>query len=354
MRARGVLGSMCLLALGAACLEAPPPDDGTAPPEENLAFRFEPVTVNGITPRWGATVTAGHLLGGVDDDLRVSDEILAVATGDDGLAGASVGALDVARFCACALFDEGRGELVMIGGRNRQMLDEGTAVLVEVDSDTAVTLGDSGPTDHPIGCHAYFSPAVDRGYVFGGANSSGFSADTWRWDPQARTFTRLDIDGPPGRYDAGLVPLQDGGALLASGMGMSTFAMTFHHDVWRFDAATEQWTEVAPGADNAPPGRRYPWLALSPDEGTLVLGFGSDSPRGESVLDDLWQLDVAAATWREVELEGERPSARGFTYRLPGPAGSAGVLAFGSDAELNVQDDAFALVVPDALAGEWR
>ncbi len=353
MRARDVVGSMWLAALSVACPLATPPDDELPPDEENLTFRFEPVEVSGLTPRWGASVTAGHLVGGVDDALRVSDEIVALSTGDAGLAGVSAGALDVARFCACAFFDEGRRELVIVGGRNRQMLDEDTAVLVEVDSGNTVALA-TGPADHPIGCHAFFSPVVDRGFVYGGANSSGFTSDTWRWDPATRTFTRLDIDGPPGRYDAGIVPLADGGALLASGMGMSGFAATFHRDVWRFDAVGERWSEVAPGAVDAPAGRRYPWLALSPDEGTLILGFGSDSPRGESVLDDLWQLDVASATWTAVELEGERPSARGFTYRLPGPTGSAGVLAFGSDAELNVHGDAFALVVPDALAGQWR
>ncbi len=354
MRSRAAVGSFCLLALGAACPAAAPPDGDEPFADENLAFRFEPIEVSGVTPRWGATVASGHVLGGVDDELEVSDEIVTLSLGDAALAGAITGALDVARFCACAFFDEGRQELVMIGGRNRQMRDEGSAVLVELDTGTTVALGDGGPVDHPIGCHAFFSSTVDRGYVYGGANGSGFTSDTWRWDPEARTFTLLDIEGPPGRYDAGLVPLADGGALLASGMGMSSFAIKFQKDVWRFDATAERWTELAAGADPAPPGRRYPWLALSPDEGTLILGYGSDSSRGESALDDLWQLDLSAGSWSEVDLEGERPSARGFTYRLPGPAGSAGVLAFGSDAELNVHEDAFTLVVPDALAGEWR
>lgn len=358
MRLGHLLGSICPCLLGAACLGGPPPVDEDPVPTGRTTFRFEPVEVAGVTPRWGASVADGHLLGGVDDTMRVTDEVFSLAHSDAGLSGTSVGALDVPRFCGCALYDEGRRELVMLGGRDDFYRDETTAVLIDVDTGERTPLEHGGAADHPVGCMAFFSPSADRGYVFGGADQSGFSAATWRWDPEARTFTRLDVDGPPGRYDAGVVPLADGGALMVSGMGMGGMAMKFYRDVWRFDVASESWREVAPATEEAPPGRRYPWLALSPDESTLVMGFGSDSPRGESVLGDLWRLDLASGAWRALEVggevEGELPAARGFTFRLPGPSGTAGVLAFGSDAELNLYQDAFALTVPDDLAGEWR
>lgn len=347
--------SLTLLAagLGVGCIPASAPP-GDEPPPPTTTFRFEPLAVAGMTPRWGASVAGGHVLGGVDDAMTVTDEVLTVAPGEDGLTATAVGALDVPRFCGCAFFDEGRRELVMLGGRDDFYRDENTAVLLNVDTGERTELEHGGAADAPVGCQAFFSPSADRGYVFGGANQSGFSSKTWRWDPAARTFTDLGISGPAGRYDAGVVPLADGGALVVSGMGLSGMSMLFHRDVWRFDASAEAWTEVATNAASGPEGRRYPWLALSPDEGTLLLGFGSDSPRGESVLGDFWRLDLASGEWREAEVEGELPAARGFTFRQPGPSGTAGVLAFGSDAELNLQTDAFALQVPDDLAGEWR
>lgn len=339
--------------VGSACpVEAPPPEGEELP--EQTTFRFEPTSVSGVIPRWGATVAAGHVLGGVDESMRVSDEVLAVARADEGMAGTSIGTLDVPRFCGCALFDEGRGELLVLGGRDDFYRDETTAVLIDVATGERTAIEHGGAADHPVGCQAFFSPAADRGYVYGGADSSGFSSKTWRWDPEARAFTELGISGPPGRYDAGVVLLADGGALLASGMGMGGLSLVFHRDVWRFDAQAESWTEIATQEDEGPEGRRYPWLALSPDESTLLLGYGSDSPRGESVLGDLWRLDMASGAWREAEVEGELPAARGFTFRFPGPAGSAGMLAFGSDAELNIHTDSFKLTVPDELAGEWR
>ncbi|OGQ10482.1 MAG: hypothetical protein A2138_04805 [Deltaproteobacteria bacterium RBG_16_71_12] len=354
MRARRLLGSICLGALAGGCLLGTPPVEEEPAPEARAAFSFAPIDVAGVTPRWGASVADGHLLGGVDDTMRVTDEVFSLARDEAGLSAASVGALDVPRFCGCALYDEGRGQLVMLGGRDDFYRDETSAVLIDVDSGERTPLEHGGAADHPVGCQAFFSPAADRGYVFGGADSSGFSSATWRWEPEARTFSRLEVTGPPGRYDAGVVPLADGGALLASGMGQGGLSLKFHRDVWRFDAASETWSLVASDTDDAPPGRRYPWLALSPDEGTLLLGFGSDSPRGESVLGDLWRLDLATGAWRAAEVEGELPAARGFTFRLPGTPGTAGVLAFGSDAALNLHADAFALAVPDELAGEWR
>lgn len=65
-------------------------------------------------------------------------------------------------------------------------------------------------------------------------------------------------------------------------------------DVWRFDGATEAWTEVE--TTDPPPGRRAPFFALAPDGDTFVFGDGSDY-----VLQDAWILeppDALAGAWR--------------------------------------------------------
>src|SRR5690606_13901465 len=135
-----------------------------------------------------------------------------------------------------------------------------------------------GAADNPVGCQAHYLDGVDRAYVFGGLSSlGGFSAMTWRWDPEARTFTEIVTPGPAARYDAATYEENSGTLLLSGGMGGGAAGVVFFSDVWRFDPSSETWSEV-PTTTAAPAGRRYPWTALSPDESQLVYGFGSDSP----------------------------------------------------------------------------
>ena len=149
--------AVALAPLGAGCVLGPPADDppGDDPPG-NTAFRFEPVAVSGVTPRWGASVAAGHLLGGVDYGMNVSKEVVSLAVGEGGLSGSAVGELDVPRFCACSLFDEGRRELVMLGGRDDFYRDVNSAVLLNVDTGERTALDQGEAADHPIGCMAFF------------------------------------------------------------------------------------------------------------------------------------------------------------------------------------------------------
>jgi hypothetical protein len=344
-----------LASLASAGCAPPSPDEDTPVAEGNTSFAFEPIAVDGLSPRWGAPVAPGVFFGGVDPSMTVQGDVFGISADDQGLHADAVATLDVPRFCACGIMDPGRFELLVIGGRDGTYRDEQSTVLIDLASNEPTVIDDNGAADTPVGCQAFFSSSTDTGYIFGGlASASGFSGDTYRYDPAARAITKLDIVGPAARYDAGIIELADGSTMLIGGMGGDSAFVTFFSDVWRFDPHNETWTEMATTSDVVPEGRRYPWVALAPDESILLYGFGSDSPRGESVLDDMWSFDLANGVWSEPVIEGERPAARGFTYRLAGPPGTAGVLAFGSDAALNVHQDAFVLRVPDAFSGEWR
>ncbi len=215
-------------------------------------------------------------------------------------------------------------------------------------------LEDAAPAAYPVGCSAWYAPSTDRGYVFGGLSGAeaAFSSTTWRWDPDARAFTALDIEGPPGRYDAAVHALDDGDLLLASGMGLGA-AVVFYDDVWRFDAQAETWSRLD-AVGEAPPGRRYAWSAVSPDETLLLFGFGSDSPTGQSLLGDLWVFDLETRTWAPAEVDGAMPEARGFTPNWQVAEGEPGVLAFGANAVLQVLPDVFILRAPEGLKGRWK
>jgi hypothetical protein len=112
-------------------------------------------------------------------------------------------------------------------------------------------------------------------------------------------------------------------------MGASSTAVRFYQDIWKLDPASGTWTQVPVNGD-APHGRRFPWVAFSGDESAIVMGFGSTSPMGDTMIGDLWRFDVAAGTWSELPRSGDaQPNPRGFAPWLPGPAGAAGLMSGG-------------------------
>lgn len=324
-------------------------------------FRFERLEVTGGTPVWGAIAAHGYLIGGVTGSQTVVSTIASASLSADTLTITDTGATDLPRYCHCAFFDPTRDELVVLGGRGRTFADAASSAVIDTTSWRSTPLPDHTADDFPVGCVAFYSPRSDKGYVFGGLSTSRreLTPTTHRYDPTTRTFETLSTpNAPAGRYDAAVHVLTDGDALMLSGMGLAG-TVTFFDDVWRFDAETETWSEL-PITGTRPPGRRYAWTALSPDETLIVFGYGSDSPTGNSVLDDLWALDFTTNTWSPLPLDGERPAARGFApnWQLPAAAldrpDAVGLLGFGSDATLRVTSDVYLLIPPPRHAGLWR
>ena len=336
--------------------------DGLNQPRGRTTFGWRAVD-SAITPVWGGfvadvpgerTLLVGGVAGPSAPVLPAAEE---VGVRGDGLVPARTIDLDVARYCGCAFIDTARNELIVIGGRDGRFADIDSAAVIDLDDGTVTPLGAVLPSQHPVGCQAFYVPATDKGYVFSGLSSTqGNFGDTLaRWDGETRTFTAVDVTLPPARYDASIHTLQDGRVLMLGGMGLSNLGALFHRDVWTFDGATETWTAQALSTD-APPGRRYAWSAVAPNDDTVLFGYGSDSPQGATMLGDLWRLSLSTGSWQPLdgELDGVAVPARGFASRLPGLPGTAGLLTGGMNADGDLVTDAFVLDVPADLDGEWR
>jgi len=320
---------------------------------------------SGVTPVWGGFVAEGGaapiLVGGVaGTGGPVIDTAEIPEVQGDRIASSLLG-LDGPRYCGCGFVDATRDELIVVGGRDGRFLDVETAAVIDLDDGTVSPIADAGPAAFPVGCVAFFLPATGTGYVYSGlsSNQRAFGTDLFRWDGAARTFVAVDVAGarPAPRYDAAVhVEANGGSALIVSGMGLAG-APVFHQDTWRFDGATETWTEVT--TTNPPPGRRYAWSALAPDGDTLVFGLGSDSPQGLTLLADLWRLSLGTGVWSRLDDDASAFDvdtalpARGFASRLPGLPGTAGLLSGGMQDGV-LAEDAFVLDVPASLDGAWR
>lgn len=321
---------------------------------------------SGLTPVWGGFVAEGGerpiLVGGVAGTSGpVIDTAEIPVARNDGIIADELLSIDGARYCGCGFVDATRNELIVVGGRDGRFLDVETAAVIDLDDGTATPVADAGPAAFPVGCVAFFLPATGTGYVYSGLSSNrrAFGSGLFRWDGAARTFVTVDVAGatPAPRYDAAVhVEAGGGSALVLSGMGFAG-SNVFHRDTWRFDGASETWTEVT--TTNAPPGRRYAWSALAPDGDTLVYGLGSDSPQGLTLFADLWRLSLASGVWTRLDDDASAFDvdtalpARGFASRLPGLPGTAGLLSGGMQDGV-LAEDAFVLDVPAELDGDWR
>jgi hypothetical protein len=355
---RPMLSLFAAAALAAAC-GAPP---NTKPKATGrTTFGFEKIDVTGVPPLWGSAAVANFVVGGADGSDAVKTSVFETDASTGKITSNALPDLNTGRFCHCALFDPNRKELLVLGGRDKNFADIHDAEIIDTEAGTKASIDPNGAADHPIGCMAFFSEKADKGYIFGGLSSTAgqFSGDTYRYDPAAHTLTKLVIaNGPLERYDAGVHLLDNGDVLMVGGMGGALFGVKMLSDMWLFHVDTETWTEIKPDDNFIPPGRRYPWTSMAPDESELLYGFGSDSGTGQHMLGDLWVFHFDAnktgGRWANQIVDGKLPSARGFTYKWPGPAGTAGVLAYGIDSSQKSLDDAFVMQVPDSLAGDWH
>lgn len=336
-------------------------DAGVDAPDPHGPWAFTTAMVDPLPAVWGAMVaqespTVAYQVGGVAGKTGpVIGKVFRVEQGGAGVLVNEVASTLTPRYCGCAMVDTNRSEIVTLGGRNGSFVEKKTAELVNVTTGAVTALDPGEAANHPVGCHAVFLADRDEGYVFGGAGqSAGFGADIFRYNPMDHTFTKLTVtSAPPARYDGVMrYPVSGGAVWLTGGMGLQANKVTFYSDVWKLDPAAGTWTEV-PTTGMAPPGRRLPWVAFSEDLGTIVYGFGSDSPMGTTLLGDLWKLDVASGTWSDVPRTMDvQPAARGFATWLPGPSGSAGIINGGLDAMGLAQP---ALVVqPPVTNVVWR
>lgn len=329
--------------------------------DPNGPWTFSAASIAGLPAVWGGIVaqeskTVSYLIGGVAGTSGpVTHVLVRVEQTDAGVTATEVSSKIAARYCGCALADPSRKEVVIFGGRGAFFTETKTAEVVSTETGESTMIDAPDIVTHPVGCQAIFLPDRDEGYVFGGLGEGiGFSAETWRYSPADKQFTKVDVaTGPKGRYDAALrYPSEGGPVWLVGGMGLAGGAPEFYSDVWQFDPEAGSWTEVAPSGE-IPQGRRLPWVTFAGDGASLVMGFGSDSAQGATMVDDLSRMDLTTGVWSAVPRAGDvMPGARGFALWLPGPEGSAGILSAGL-ADLGLAKDAF-VVSPPTTDGDWR
>ena len=239
------------------------------------------------------------------------------------------------------VYDSGRNRILLFGGYGEYLSFSDTWEWDTAQADSAWQLVLAPPARNnpsPRTFHAMaYDPERARLVVFGG--TSGIDGtnrgDTWEWDGNRWHLIEVEGERPAPRHRHGMAYDAVGRRILLFGGGGDQT----RNDTWGWDGHT--WELIATDPAHRPPERERFAMASDPDRGRIVLygGYG----RGYLRLDDTWEWDGSA--WHHIPIaEGESPPARlGHTMTYDPNAGR--MLMFGGQAVTTERNNEGELIV---------
>lgn len=175
---------------------------------------------------------------------------------------------------------------------------------------------DGGPGAR--GRHSLVTDAArNRALLFGGRyRASGTTytlySDVWAFDFAGETWSKLETKGQPPAARANASAVVDGNRLVVFGGNTSTDGLSFapRNDAFALDLDSLEWSSL--GSSGAKPAPRL-FHAMAVDRAShtaYVYGGGDEQAFTGPFLKDLWALDLANGTWREIKTSGEAPVPR--------------------------------------------
>jgi hypothetical protein len=160
--------------------------------------------------------------------------------------------------------------------------------------------------------------------------------DLWAFDFATREWTEIATTGtgPTPRANTGAALV--GNEMIVFGGNTSTSGINFipNNDTYALNLDTNEWRQLNTAA--APPARLFHTMTSDSEGGRVFIGTGGDENAFVGpFLTDYWVLDVANETWAEIPsaptfapAELQRIKA-GLMYRPETEHGPAGLVAFG-------------------------
>jgi hypothetical protein len=215
----------------------------------------------------------------------------------------ATGDLPAPRYCHCATYLPNQHQMLLVGGRDDRGPRQPEAFLLDIDTMEWTQLSDPVPGG-VIGCAIEWMENIGRAAVFGGARAS-LVRETWLYDPEARSFEMIATSStPPGRADPAHAYDPVNGRMLVFGGGVRVVPPLMHlDDTWAFDGT--DWVEIT--SAEHPSARRFPAFGVDAASGSWYVTGGTVETEDR---DDVWRFDFATDTWTQLE-DPELPP-RGF------------------------------------------
>jgi hypothetical protein len=213
------------------------------------------------------------------------------------------------RASAAMAFDERANRTILYGGITDNLVNSsGETWAYDAGSNTWALRTPSG-NFAPAGQYGpsmVYDSRADRVVLFGGASyHPGWMNETWAYDYDLNTWTRLDpLLSPPGRTGFSMVYDSPADRIIAFG-GTGVGGALMLSDTWVYDYNNDTWTNAT---SSTGPSRRTGTMMTYDSKADRVLMYGGVGDFGD--LHDTWAFDLNSSTWRLTN-----PSGNPFAIR---------------------------------------
>ena len=222
---------------------------------------------------------------------------------------------------AAIAYDEANGVVILHDGYCRDDSHPQDTWVYDFGENDWILMDPEESPKPQYGHHMIYDPLNQRVVMYGGhwsyagTSQHGYSDGVWTYDYLSDTWTKVDpATSLPSRYWHTLAYDEDRGAMVVFGGSGERDAVL--DDTWLYDLSTNTWERLY--TDERPPERENSALVYDPVHDSLIL-FGGLVEFGEPPRGDLWVLDTAEGTWREIlpeatplEEQPEEPEQRGI------------------------------------------
>lgn len=209
---------------------------------------------------------------------------------------------------ASAIHDVTNDRMVIFGGENGTgRLNDVWAYDLTTEQWTDLTPASGSAPSPRRTPGSVYDPAGERMVTWSG-QGGGFFNDVWSFDLTNHTWTEHTPDTPLPNPRYGVASIYDplsGELVTFAGF---TNAGRFE-DTWRFDPATETWTDVSPAT--GPIERCLHSASYDSRLHRMIMYAGQNN----GPLDDIWAFDLASETWTELT-PATVPDGRFFTAHV--------------------------------------
>lgn len=192
------------------------------------------------------------------------------------------------------VYDAQSDRTILFGGYYPPALDDTWAYDYETNTWTVLS-----PPSRPSARYGHamaYDAQSDRIILFGGSRYGPYNNETWAYDFESSTWTKMSpVTGPSAR--AGHAMVYDAQSDRIILFGGETAYETYSDGTWAYDFEADAWTDLRPGS--SPPPRAYHGMVFDAQSRAAVLYGGWPSSGGT------WAYAPGSNTWIQLRTPTE-------------------------------------------------